>query len=303
MRMMKEEFNSCTLCPRRCGVNRNAGEKGVCGTGADIFIARAALHFWEEPCISGKEGSGAVFFSGCALKCVFCQNFELAHAEAGKKVSTERLAEIFTELQEKGANNINLVTPDHYIPVLRDAMLLARRNGLRIPYVINCSGYETSEQLRLLDGLADIYLDDFKYMDADRAARYSGAADYPGTAMEALREMVRQCPDPEFDARGIMQRGVIVRHLLLPGMVGNAERVVKYVYETYGDRVCLSLMHQFTPFPRLGKHYPEINRTVTKREYNRLLDYALDLGVKNAFIQEDGTARESFIPAWNYEGV
>ncbi len=295
-------MESCTLCPRKCRVDRNSGKKGVCGVSSDIYVARAALHFWEEPCISGKRGSGAVFFSGCTLKCVFCQNYELSHAETGKRVSEERLAEIFLELQQKGAHNINLVTPDHYIPEIKRAMISARDQGLKIPYVINCSGYETRELIHMLDGLADIYLDDFKYMDKEKARKYSGAGDYPERAMESLCEMVRQCPHPFFDEDGMMQRGVIVRHLLMPGMVRNAKQVVDHVYDTYGDKVYLSLMHQFTPFERL-EQYPEINRRVTHREYERLLDYTMDKGVTNAFIQDGSVAKESFIPSWNGEGV
>lgn len=295
-------YMSCRLCPRGCGVNRDVGQKGICGVGSEMYVARAALHFWEEPCISGKEGSGAVFFSGCTLKCVFCQNYELSHRESGKRVSIERLTDIFFELEEQGANNINLVTPDHYIPSIARAMEQARCRGLRIPFVINCSGYETTELLRRLDGLADIYLDDFKYLDPARAKKYSGAEDYPARAMESLAEMVRQCPAPIFDARGILQHGVIVRHLLMPAMVHQAERIVDYVYDHYGDQVYLSLMRQFTPFPCLSR-WPEINRRVTRREYDRLVNYALDKGVVNAFIQEGDAAEESFVPQWDGEGV
>lgn len=301
-RTSEPTMENCRLCPRQCGVNRNAGQKGVCGVGSELYIARAALHYWEEPCISGKEGSGAVFFSGCTLKCVFCQNYELSHQEVGKRVSLERLAEIFFELEAQGANNINLVTPDHYIPLIAQAMERSRVQGLKTPFVINCSGYETTELIRRLDGLADIYLDDFKYMDSAKAQKYSGAGDYPERAQESLAEMVRQCPQPVFDERGMMQKGVIVRHLLMPSMVHNAERVVDYVYDRYGDQVYLSLMHQFTPFPRLEK-WPEINRRVTRREYERLIDYALEKGVTNAFIQEGSVAKESFVPKWDAEGV
>ena len=296
-------YSACRLCPRACGVNREDGKHGVCGVSSEIYVGRAALHFWEEPCISGSEGSGAVFFSGCTLKCVFCQNYELSHSEQGKRVSIERLSDIFLELEQQGANNINLVTPDHYIPSIALAMERARNKGLRIPYVINCSGYETTEQLRLLDGLADIYLDDFKFIDSGKAARYAGAGDYPLRAKEALEEMHRQQPLPVFDARGMMQKGIIVRHLLMPGMVRNGKAVVDYVYGTYGDNVYLSLMHQFTPFPRLARDYPELNRTVTQREYRRFVDYAMTLGVQNAFIQEEGAAKESFVPLFDGSGV
>lgn len=295
-------YERCTLCPRACGAARNDGQSGICGVDAELYVARAALHFWEEPCISGSEGSGAVFFSGCSLKCVFCQNYALSRGGRGKRIGIPRLTEIFFELEEQGANNINLVTPDHYIPSIAQAMRDARERGLRIPFVINCSGYETTEQLCSLSGLADIYLMDFKYMDAEKARRYSAAPDYPERAKEALREMLRQAPEPILDAAGKMQRGVIVRHLLMPGMVRNAEAVVDYVYESYGEQVYLSLMQQFTPLPRLTE-YPELCRRVSRREYARLVDHALSLGIERAFIQERGTAEESFIPLWNQEGV
>lgn len=302
-------YRDCRLCPRACGRDRTKGEKGVCGVSDVMFIARAALHFWEEPCISGSHGSGAVFFSGCTLRCVFCQNYTLSHGEYGKPVTPERLTEIFFELEEQGANNINLVTPDHYIPSAALAMEKARQEGFRLPFVINCSGYETTAQLRRLDGLADIYLTDLKYIDPEKAEKYSGARDYPERAFEALREMVRQVPQAAFqpeknggtEPAEIMQRGVIVRHLLMPGMVRDAKRIVDYVHETYGDAVYLSLMHQFTPFGL--EKYPEINRKTTRREYERLVDHTLALGVRNAYIQEGGTAKESFVPVWDGTGV
>ena len=293
----------CTLCPRSCGAGRAAGQKGYCGVGGTkIKAARAALHMWEEPCISGSQGSGTVFFSGCPLRCVYCQNRDIARAGAGKEITVERLSEIFLELQEKGAANINLVTPTHYTPEIVKAVAEARDGGLTLPIVYNCGGYEKPETLRTLEGIVDIYLTDFKYMDAEAARRYSHAPDYPEIAKEALGEMVRQQPEPVFDEKGMMKKGVIVRHLLLPGHLKNAEAVVKYVYETYGNRVYLSLMNQYTPLPGMEK-WPEINRKVTRREYDRLLDYAVELGVENGFIQEGGTAEESFIPAFDCEGI
>ena len=257
---------------------------------------------WEEPCISGSQGSGTVFFSGCPLRCVYCQNRDIARAGAGKEITVERLSEIFLELQEKGAANINLVTPTHYTPEIVKAVAEARDSGLTLPIVYNCGGYEKPETLRTLEGIVDIYLTDFKYMDAEAARRYSHAPDYPEIAKEALGEMVRQQPEPVFDEKGMMKKGVIVRHLLLPGHLKNAEAVVKYVYETYGNRVYLSLMNQYTPLPGMEK-WPEINRKVTRREYDRLLDYAVELGVENGFIQEGRTAEESFIPAFDCEGI
>ena len=293
----------CTLCPRSCGADRAAGQKGYCGVGGTkIKAARAALHMWEEPCISGSQGSGTVFFSGCPLRCVYCQNRDIARAGAGKEITVERLSEIFLELQEKGAANINLVTPTHYTPEIVKAVAEARDSVLTLPIVYNCGGYEKPETLRTLEGIVDIYLTDFKYMDAEAARRYSHAPDYPEIAKEALGEMVRQQPEPVFDEKGMMKKGVIVRHLLLPGHLKNAEAVVKYVYETYGNRVYLSLMNQYTPLPGMEK-WPEINRKVTRREYDRLLDYAVELGVENGFIQEGGTAEESFIPAFDCEGI
>ena len=295
----------CNLCPRNCMVNRREGQRGFCGADERIFLGRATLHMWEEPCISGRSGSGTVFFSGCNLRCVYCQNYEISAGGKGKQVTKERLAEIFLELQEKGAANINLVTPDHYILEVAQAVLWARAKGLRIPIVYNGSGYEKSEVIRRLDGIVDIFLTDFKYMDSALAQKYSSAPDYPEAAKVSLEEMVRLAGEPFFDERGMMQKGVIVRHLLLPGHKKNAKDVIRYVYETYGDRVYLSLMNQYTPFDRV-KEIPavqELGRKVTRREYEAVVDYAISLGVKNAFIQEGDVAKESFVPEFEGEGV
>ena len=299
---MKNNKNSCMLCPRECNVDREHDEIGICGvSGMGILGARAALHMWEEPCISGETGSGTVFFSGCPLRCVYCQNYELARAKRGETITIDRLSDIFIELQEKGAANINLVTPTHYTPQIIEAVLFAKKKGLVLPIVYNCSGYEKVETLRMLEGIVDIYLTDFKYMDAEIAKRYSKAPDYPEVAKAALAEMVRQCSLTRFDQNGMMEKGVIVRHLLLPGHLKNAKDVVQYVYETYGDKAYLSLMNQYTPLPHVEK-YPELNRRVTEAEYDALIDYAIELGVENGFVQEGETAEESFIPAFNNEG-
>lgn len=296
-------MGKCTLCPRECKIDRREGNYGFCGVPADkIIAARAALHMWEEPCISGEEGSGTVFFSGCTLRCVYCQNYDIARAVTGKAITKERLGEIFLELQEKGANNINLVTPTHYTEEIVWAVERARQEGLKLPIVYNCSGYEKVETLQKLNGIVDIYLTDFKYMDANMAEKYSKAADYPEVAKAALEEMMRQIPKPEFDQRGMMKKGVIVRHLLLPGYLENAKAVVKYVYETYGDSLFLSLMNQYTPLPQV-EAFPELNRKVTEEEYEELVDYAIEIGVENGFIQEGETAEESFIPAFDCEGL
>ncbi|RHL04488.1 4Fe-4S cluster-binding domain-containing protein [Agathobacter rectalis] len=296
------KYENCLLCPRKCGINRSTGQTGVCGVSSEIKVARAALHYWEEPCISGKRGSGAVFFSGCSLHCVFCQNREISDGKAGKVISKERLSDIFIELADKGANNINLVTPGQYIPDIVWAVNDAKSRGMKLPIIYNTSGYENVTELKLLEGIVDVYLPDFKYMDSTLSARYSRAKDYPSVAKQAISEMVRQQPDVVIDdATGLIQKGVIVRQLLLPGHVNDAKAVLKYLYDTYHDHVYISMMSQFTPIAL--KDYPEINRTVTKREYERLVDYALEIGITNAFIQEGDVAKDSFIPAFDCEGV
>lgn len=296
------KYENCLLCPRKCGINRSTGQTGVCGVSSEIKVARAALHYWEEPCISGKKGSGAVFFSGCSLHCVFCQNREISDGKEGKVISKERLSDIFMELADKGANNINLVTPGQYIPDIVWAVNDAKSRGMKLPIIYNTSGYENVTELKLLEGIVDVYLPDFKYMDSTLSARYSRAKDYPSVAKQALSEMVRQQLDVVIDdATGLIQKGVIVRQLLLPGHVNDAKAVLKYLYDTYHDHVYISMMSQFTPIAL--KDYPEINRTVTRREYERLVDYALEIGITNAFIQEGDVAKDSFIPAFDCEGV
>ena len=296
------KYENCLLCPRKCGINRSTGQTGICGVSSEIKVARAALHYWEEPCISGKRGSGAVFFSGCSLHCVFCQNREISDGKAGKVISKERLSDIFMELADKGANNINLVTPGQYIPDIVWAVNDAKSRGMKLPIIYNTSGYENVTDLKLLEGIVDVYLPDFKYMDSTLSARYSRAKDYPSVAKQALSEMVRQQPDVVIDnATGLIQKGVIVRQLLLPRHVNDAKAVLKYLYDTYHDHVYISMMSQFTPIAL--KDYPEINRTVTKREYERLVNYALEIGITNAFIQEGDVAKDSFIPAFDCEGV
>jgi putative pyruvate formate lyase activating enzyme len=296
------KYENCLLCPRKCGINRRTGQTGVCGVSSEIKVARAALHYWEEPCISGKRGSGAVFFSGCSLHCVFCQNREISDGKEGKVISKERLSDIFMELAGKGANNINLVTPGQYIPDIVWAVNNAKSRGMKLPIIYNTSGYENVTELKLLEGIVDVYLPDFKYMDSTLSAMYSRAKDYPSVAKQALSEMVRQQPDVVIDdATGLIQKGVIVRQLLLPGHVNDAKAVLKYLYDTYHDHVYISMMSQFTPIAL--KDYPEINRTVTRREYERLIDYALEIGITNAFIQEGDVAKDSFIPAFDCEGV
>ncbi len=300
--MSKELFSKCTLCPRMCGADRAAGQLGRCRAPSEVVLARAALHAWEEPCISGKRGSGTVFFSGCSLGCVFCQNTEIAHAAYGQAVSSERLAEIFLSLEAAGAHNINLVTPTHYAALLPEVIEAARARGLTVPIVYNSSGYERVETLRLLRGYIDIYLPDLKYADATLAARYSFAPDYPEVAREALSEMVEQCPTPTFDGEGMMRRGVIVRHLMLPSAYRNSHDVVKHL-ATYGNRIYVSLMNQYTPMPTAAARFPELAVPVREKDYRRLVAYAVRLGIEQAYVQEGGTVDESFIPPFDLTGV
>jgi len=295
-------LKDCTLCPRECHVDRTAGEKGYCKATGKLVVARAALHMWEEPCISGEEGSGTVFFCGCPLGCVYCQNSKISRGMSGMAITVERLAEIFLELQGKGANNINLVTPSHYVPHIIEALKISRKKGLTVPIVYNCSGYEKVKTLKLLEGYIDIYMPDFKYMSDEPAVKYSGCRNYSAVASKAIEEMVRQVKEPVFDERGIMKKGVIVRHLALPGYIDDSKRVVKYLYETYGDRILISIMNQYTPMTR-SMAYPELNRKLTDEEYDELVDYALEIGVENGFIQKGETALESFIPEFDGEGV
>lgn len=293
----------CRLCPRECGADRTTGEIGYCGEGNSLRVARAALHMWEEPCISGETGSGTVFFTGCSLRCVFCQNNTIAGGIVGKTISTERLAEIFLELQQKGACNINLVTATHFVPQIITALKSAKAQGLTIPIVYNCGGYEKVETLRLLEGLIDIYLPDLKYHSTHLSTRYSSAPDYFEKASLAISEMVRQVGRPYFDeTTGLMKRGVIVRHLLLPKRLTDSKKIMSYLYRTYKDDIYVSIMSQYTPmgtFPEM----PELNRRVFKKEYDSLINYCLELGIENGFIQEGEVASESFIPPFDLEGV
>ena len=294
-------YNACRLCPRNCKVNREQGQAGFCGMPASIFVARASLHMWEEPCISGTNGSGTVFFTGCNLKCVFCQNHVIAIGQKGKEVSVDKLAELFLMLQEKGAHNINLVTPSHYIPGIVNALRLAKSKGLSLPIVYNTSGYDSVSSLAMLDGLVDVYLPDFKYVSNELSSRYSHASDYFEVAKKSLAEMFRQVGTPIFDG-DLLKKGVVVRHLLLPGCTEDSKAVIRYLYETYRDQIFISIMNQYTPLPHVAA-YPEINRKVTPEEYDEVVDYAIELGVENGFIQEGDTAEESFIPEFDFTGL
>lgn len=296
-----------------CNVNRHTGT-GYCLMTDRLKVARAALHMWEEPCISGERGSGAVFFSGCTLRCVFCQNYKIAAAKVGKYITVDELADIMLRLQNNQANNINLVTPTHYAGQIAEALIKAKDRGLKIPVVYNTSAYENVDTLKIMDGLVDVYLPDFKYMDGKLALKYSNAGNYPETAKAAMREMVRQTGTPDmygdddtlvrdgYVESGIMKKGVIVRHLILPGYTKESRNVIKYLYDTYKNDIYISIMNQYTPLEHV-KLYKELCRKVTKKEYDKVVDYAIDIGVTNAFIQEGGTAKESFIPEFDFTGL
>lgn len=323
MNIHNYEFADCTLCPRHCGADRAHGQVGFCRVTDHLKVARAALHMWEEPCISGEQGSGAVFFSGCSLRCCFCQNRDISDGSAGKLITTERLCDIFFELAAKGTANINLVTGDHYIPRIVTAIELAKARGFTLPFVFNCSGYESADMIRALDGYIDIYLTDFKYMSPVLSAKYSKAPDYAAYAKEALAEMVRQCGGAKtrFDESGIMQMGVIVRHLQLPDCIDDSKAVISYLYDTYGNDIYISIMNQYTPptsacnehgidaaplapeMKTFADSYPTLCRKLTSKEYDELVDFATYIGVENGFIQEGETADESFIPPFDCEGV
>ncbi len=300
---MKDIFDlsACTLCPRECGVDRTKGAKGFCGMSDKITCARASLHQWEEPCLSGERGSGTVFFSGCNMGCVFCQNKEISHNGKGVEVSTERLCEIFFELKNSGAHNINLVTAGHFLPQVLKSVKMAKTQRIGIPFVYNSSGYEKRDAIKRCEGLIDIFLPDFKYMDSAPAKSYSQASDYPEIAKAAIAEMVRQQPDCVFDD-GIMQKGVIVRHLMLPERLSESKKTIKYLYETYGDSIYISIMSQYTPVGEL-EGFPKLQKKVSEADYDELIDYAVDLGVENAFIQEGTSASESFIPDFSGQGI
>ncbi len=295
-------MGECKMCPRRCGADRENGKRGYCGESAGIRVARTSLHMWEEPCITGEHGSGTVFFSGCALKCIFCQNRTIAGSTVGKELTLEELADAFLRLQDKGAANINLVTAGHFADRLIPVIGLAKNKGLKIPLVYNSSGYETVETLKKLDGLVDIYLPDCKFYSKEIAGAYANAPDYFDITKDAIKEMVRQAGWPQFEENtGIMKKGVIVRHLVLPGHTKDSESIIQYLFETYGNKIYISIMNQYTPMDTWTK-FPNLNRRITKREYERVVDFAISIGVQNAFIQEGETADESFIPKFD-EGI
>ncbi|MDR3598661.1 radical SAM protein [Clostridium sp.] len=319
-------LNECKLCNRNCKVNRNNNELGFCKASNKVMLAKASLHYWEEPPISRENGSGTVFFSHCNLNCVFCQNYNISQVSRqgfsseqdsncpeiqnsncnltviGIEISIERLAEIFLELQEKGANNINLVTPTHYVPQIIEALKIAKKHNLIIPILYNTNSYDSIETIKSLNGYIDVYLPDLKYFNDKYAVKYSNATGYYSNATEIIDEMVRQVGKPIFNEAGLIIKGVIIRHLMLPGLLFDSKKVVDYIYNKYGDNVYISLMNQYVPMFK-ACNYPEINKPLNSKHYDSLINYALDLGIKNGFIQDKGSNISDFIPEFNLEGV
>lgn len=287
----------CELCPRKCGIDRNK-QVGFCGVTNTVKIARAGLHFWEEPIISGKEGSGTIFFSGCNLKCVYCQNYDISSEAFGKEITVERLAEIFKELEEKGANNINLVTPSHYVNQIVEALKIYKP---KIPIVYNTSGYDLVEAIQKLNGFVDIYLTDLKYCSAEYSKKYSKAEDYFLVATQAIKEMVKQQPKNIFK-NDMLVKGVVVRHMVLPGLINDSFNVLNWIKENLGEETIVSVMGQYTPYHN-SKNYPEINRKLKPLEYKMVLNHFIKIGLKNGFSQELDSASEEYIPPFNLEGV
>ncbi len=286
-------FDSCNVCPRNCNVNRNIGEVGFCKMGNMLKVARYSLHMWEEPIISSSKGSGTIFFSGCNLKCIYCQNYEISINNNGRYISLLEFKDICLKLQSKGALNINLVTPTHFIPLIKEGLILAKKEGLCIPVVYNSSGYESVDALKMLDGLIDIYMPDFKYFD-NRYGKFSSCDNYSTVTRDAIKEMYRQTGKFEV-VDGVMKKGVIVRHLVLPTLIDDSKKIIKYLYDNYKDNIFISIMNQYTPC-RYIKEFDFLNKKVSDDEYNEVISYAIDLGVENAFIQEGESQSESFIP-------
>ncbi|MBV7273301.1 radical SAM protein [Clostridium thailandense] len=299
---MLDLLKNCRLCGRNCGVNRLNGELGFCNSGKTVKIARVSLHDWEEPCISGINGSGTIFFSNCNLKCVFCQNYKISSTGFGQEISIKRLSEIFLEQQQRGAHNINLVTPTHYVPQIIEALDIAKSQGLNIPILFNTNGYENPETIKILSGYIDVYLPDLKYFSNKYSIKYSNAPDYFEKASTAIKEMFLQVGESKFDENGLIQKGIIIRHLMLPGLLFDSKKIIDYIYKTYRDSIYISIMNQYTPMYN-AKKFPEINKSLNPKHYDSLVDYCLSLEIKNAFIQEVGTSSENFVPDFDLRGI
>lgn len=295
---MIENLKHCITCPRKCGVNRVNGERGYCKSSNDIKIALASLHYFEEPCISGTKGSGTVFFSNCNMECVYCQNYEISHGGIGKNITIEHLSDIFLSQQEKGANNINLVTPTIYVHQIIEAIKISKKNGLKIPIIYNTNGYENVETLKLLEGLIDIYLPDFKYYYDEIAFKYSGIKNYSIITQKAILEMYRQVGGVVVDKNGLMKKGLMIRHLVLPSYVGNTKKVLSWIKENLSNDVYVSVMAQYFPTYK-ACNIKELNRKITKDEYNEVEQYLFDIGIENGYIQELGEHEEEYVPKFD----
>ena len=299
---MMKTLESCNLCPRNCGVNRLNGKLGFCGASENIKLARVSLHHYEEPCISGQNGSGTVFFSNCSLRCVFCQNHQISQEGLGTEVTIEKLAKIFLELQNNNAHNINLVTPTHYVPQIISAINLSRELGLTLPIIYNSSGYENLETIKMLRGYIDVYVPDLKYFQSKYAVKYSNAKDYFYYAKIAIEEMFSQVPITKFNDAGLITKGVIIRHLMLPGLLFDSKKIIDYIENTYSNKVFISIMNQYTPMFN-ASNYPEIDKALNSNHYDALIDYALSKGITNGFIQGSGTSSKEFIPDFDLRGI
>lgn len=295
-------LKNCNLCIRRCNIDRINGEIGFCRATDRVKIARASLHMWEEPPISGDVGSGTVFFSNCNLKCVFCQNHEISQESVGIDITIERLADIFLELQDKNAANINLVTPTHYVPHIIEAIDIARAKGLSIPILYNTNSYDSVETIKLLKGYIDVYLPDFKYFNDKYAIKYSNAPRYEENIIPILKEMYNQVGPVQFDNNGFITKGIIIRHLMLPGLLFDSKKILDKIYSVFQDNVYISIMNQYTPMFNASK-YPEIDKSLNPKHYDSLIDYASSIGITKGFIQESGTNSTAYVPNFNFEGI
>ena len=295
-------LKNCNLCARKCNIDRLNGKLGACNSSDKIKAARAELHMWEEPPISLDTGSGAVFFSNCNFRCVFCQNYEISQEDKGAFISIEQLSNIFLRLQDKGANNINLVTPTHYVPQIIEALKIAKNKGLSIPILYNTNGYDSLETIKALDGYIDVYLPDFKYFDDKYAIKYSKAPGYKDNLLLILKEMYSQVGPNKFDEKGRMVKGMIIRHLMLPALLFDSKKVIDTIYNLFGDNVYISIMNQYTPMFN-AFDYKELSKPLNPKLYDSLINYAAELGVKNAFIQDSGSSSTDFVPSFNLEGI
>ncbi|HHW03787.1 MAG TPA: radical SAM protein [Thermoanaerobacterales bacterium] len=300
--MIKKTLEKCTLCPFQCKVNRTIGQKGICRAPENMIVAKAFAHRWEEPCISGEKGSGTVFFTHCNLRCIFCQNFRISQEGYGKAVTIDELAGIFLRLQQEGVHNINLVTPTIYTLQIIEAIKSARSQGLSLPIVWNSNAYESADVIRILKGFVDVYLPDLKYFDDDIAVKYSKAPNYFNIATRAILEMFSQVGEPVFDEKGIIKRGLIIRHLVLPGHKEDSKRILRWIAENLPKGVYISLMSQYMPYYKAESH-PELNRRLSAAEYDEIVEYFFELGLENGFVQEEGASSEEYVPDFDLGGL